>query len=119
MDSIGPIVEVTTGVVTCQLIAEDGVSHVQKADIITATLSLINEATGAVINGRDKSDVLSLINSDGKFTWPLAAADTTPAAAGTAHHLAILAATGNRAGGGTWTLRYRFRIIIDNWNRHE
>jgi hypothetical protein len=120
MDEIGPIVEQTTGIVTCQLVSEDGVTHVQKTDITSATLSLIDEDSGTVINTRDKEDCLALIDSDGLFTWQLEEEDTTIVSTDPrAYHIAILAVKGNRTGGGTWTLRYRFRIGIDNWERIE
>lgn len=79
-----PVLEQTTGVVTATVVANDMVTPLPAASLLTLTLSLyVIKADGSiqVVNSRNVQNVLNangvVVTAGGLLTWSYVAADTT------------------------------------------
>ena len=71
------------------LVQEDGVTPLPVASLSTLTLTLVDDATGTVINGRSSQNALNAnnvtIDASGNLVWTMTPADNPIVGSGLAH----------------------------------
>lgn len=113
----GRVNEESTAIYSAQLVDELG-ANIALASIATITLTLYDEYSGAIINGRNGQDIKNAnnvtISSTGAVSWTLQPADNTVVhdSFDTETHVALF--QGTYGSGGLKSLKHEFRFRVVN-----
>lgn len=126
--NIGPMAEGGTGLYSGTLTKEDGETPIPGASLVSLTLTLMDLATGTIINGRDAQNVLNAngvtvdtVGSTGAISWlikpedsPFLRKNPPPRDGDEEKHLAIFTWTWS-SGLDTLTGRKKVFIVVEKY----
>lgn len=112
----GRVNEKVTAIYTAQLVDEAG-ANISLSALVTLTLTLYDQVSGSILNGRDAQNVLNAnnvaVSSTGAVVWSLQPADNAivNSAIDTELHIALFKGTYAVAGSKSFNHEYSIRVV--------